>query len=105
MPASTTHDVAQTANVILAVLFHASPRAIRIAAGKPPTASRIGSTNVPRDQKISQAPGGDAIPLVALGVCLWLVAQSNADDWLRVSVLLALGLALLTIEKWYHSTR
>jgi amino acid transporter len=50
-------------------------------------------------------PGGYAIPLVALGVCLWLVAQSNADDWLRVSVLLAVGLALLMIERWYDSRR
>ena len=39
-------------------------------------------------------PGGYAIPLVAMAVCLWLVAQSEPADWLRVSVLLAIGLAL-----------
>ena len=50
-----------------------------------------------------QLPGGYAIPIVALGVCFWLVGQSSVDDWLRVSVLLAIGLALLALEKWYYS--
>ena len=48
-------------------------------------------------------PGGYTIPIVALGVCLYLVAQSQADDWLRVAVLLAIGLTLLAAEKWYYS--
>lgn len=39
-------------------------------------------------------PGGYTIPLVAMGVCLWLVVQSEPADWLRVSVLLAVGLGL-----------
>jgi amino acid transporter len=39
-------------------------------------------------------PGGYAIPVIAMAVCLWLVAQSQLTDWLRVSVLLAIGLAL-----------
>ena len=50
-------------------------------------------------------PGGYTIPIVALGVCLYLVAQSRADDWLRVAVLLAVGLALLAAEKWYYSRK
>lgn len=41
-------------------------------------------------------PGGYAVPAVAMLVCLWLVAQSELHDWLRVSVLLAVGLALYT---------
>ena len=48
-------------------------------------------------------PGGYAIPAIALIVCLWLVAQSSIDDWLRVSVLLAIGLALYVTEKWYYA--
>ena len=47
--------------------------------------------------------GGLLVPILALGVCGWLVAQSNGDDWLRVGVLLALGLALYALEKWYYS--
>jgi hypothetical protein len=31
------------------------------------------------------------------------VAQSQADDWLRVALLLAVGLALLAAEKWHYS--
>lgn len=50
-------------------------------------------------------PGGYAIPALALGVCAWLVAQSKLDDWLRVSVLLAIGLVLYLAEKWYYGTR
>jgi amino acid transporter len=51
----------------------------------------------------TRLPGGYAIPVVALGVCLYLVAQSQADDWLRVALLLAVGLALLAAEKWHYS--
>jgi len=50
-------------------------------------------------------PGGYAIPVVAMGVCIWLVAQSKGDDWIKVSVLLAIGIVLYLIEKWYYSRR
>lgn len=50
-------------------------------------------------------PGGYAIPIVALGVCGWLVAQSKADDWRKVSILLAIGIGLYLLEKWYYSRR
>lgn len=42
-------------------------------------------------------PGGYAVSAVAMLVCLWLVAQSQLDDWLRVSVLLAIGLGLYAV--------
>lgn len=45
-------------------------------------------------REVYRLPGGYAIPLIAMGVCLWLVVQSQPADWLRVSVLLAVGLAL-----------
>jgi APA family basic amino acid/polyamine antiporter len=47
--------------------------------------------------------GGYAIPLIALGICLWLVAQSRADDWVKVSTLLGIGMLLYALEKWYYS--
>jgi len=50
-------------------------------------------------------PGSYSIPLVALGVCGWLVAQSRQDDWMKVSVLLAIGIALYLVEKWYYSRK
>ena len=50
-------------------------------------------------------PGGYAIPVVALGVCVWLVAQSQGEDWKKVSILLAIGIALYLVEKWYYARR
>ena len=51
----------------------------------------------------TRLPGGYTIPLIAFIVCLWLVSQSTADDWMRVSVLLGIGLALYLAEKWFYS--
>ena len=50
-------------------------------------------------------PGGYLIPAIALAICLWLVAQSKGEDWIKVSVLLAIGVALYLIEKWYYSRK
>jgi len=50
-------------------------------------------------------PGGYAIPVLALVVCAWLVAQSDGGDWLKVSILLAIGLVLYLAEKWYYASR
>ena len=50
-------------------------------------------------------PGGYAIPLVALGVCIWLVAQSKVEDWIKVSILLAIGIGLYLVEKWYYARK
>lgn len=47
--------------------------------------------------------GGYAIPVIALGICLWLVAQSRAEDWVKVSILLGIGMLLYALEKWYYS--
>lgn len=47
--------------------------------------------------------GGYTIPAVGLIVCAWLLLQSKADSWKVVGVLLAIGLALYAIEKWYYS--
>ena len=50
-------------------------------------------------------PGGYTIPLIALGICVWLVAQSKGDDWIKVSILLAIGIVLYLVEKWYYSRK
>lgn len=50
-------------------------------------------------------PGGYTIPAIAFAICLWLVAQSKGDDWIRVSVLLAIGIALYLAERWYYSRK
>jgi len=50
-------------------------------------------------------PGGYAIPLAALGICVWLVAQSRGEDWMNVSILLAIGIGLYLVEKWYYARK
>ena len=56
-------------------------------------------------RKAYRLPGGYAIPIAALGICVWLVAQSKVDDWIRVSVLLAVGLALYLLENYLEARR
>ena len=56
-------------------------------------------------EKAWHLPGGLAVPIVALLICMWLVAQSQAGDWIRVSFLLAIGAGLYAIEKWYYSRK
>ena len=50
-------------------------------------------------ERAYKLPGGYAIPVVGLGVCLFLLSHSQVDDWLRMSIPLAIGLALYFIEK------
>jgi amino acid transporter len=39
-------------------------------------------------------PGGNAVPLLAFGLCLWMAAQSPPQAWLVTGMLLLVGLAL-----------
>jgi len=50
-------------------------------------------------------PGGYVIPALALVICIWLVMHSKSGDWVKVSVLLAIGIVLYLIEKWYYSRK
>lgn len=50
-------------------------------------------------------PGGFTIPVVALVICFWLVAQSKGEDWVKVSILLIIGIVLYLVEKWYYSRK
>ena len=56
-------------------------------------------------RKAYRLPGGYAIPVVGLGVCLFLISHSKVDDWLRMSIPLAIGLALYFAEKQFGSGR
>jgi amino acid transporter len=56
-------------------------------------------------EKAYRLPGGLAIPGIAMLVCVWLVLQSQLEDWLRVSVLLAIGLALYAVANYRRLRR
>jgi len=49
--------------------------------------------------------GGYTIPIVGLAICCWLLAQSRAESWKVVSILLAIGGALYALEKWSSSNK
>lgn len=66
----------------------------------------IRSKATPEDRERAwQLPGGYLVPAIALVICLWLVAQSKGEDWVKVSILLAIGVALYLVEKWYYSRK
>lgn len=50
-------------------------------------------------------PGGYLVPIIALGICLWLIAQSQLESWIVVGVLLALGGILYTVETYYFARK
>lgn len=43
--------------------------------------------------------GGYLIPLLSLGICLWLLMQSKTESWLVLSALLAVGLIFYALER------
>lgn len=49
--------------------------------------------------------GGYTIPIVGLAICCWLLAQSRAESWKVVSILLAIGGLMYTAEKWFGSRK
>lgn len=44
--------------------------------------------------------GGYAVPVIALGLCFWLLAQSEQDSWVAVIALLAVGWLFYGLEVW-----
>ena len=56
-------------------------------------------------QKAYRLKGGYTIPLIGLGICVWLLAQSKLDSWIAVSMLLAVGWLNYATEKWFQSRR
>lgn len=47
--------------------------------------------------------GGYLIPVIALLICFWLLAQSKLSSWIAVSILLGIGWTFYAIEKWSQS--
>ncbi|EED32595.1 amino acid transporter [gamma proteobacterium NOR5-3] len=45
--------------------------------------------------------GGYSIPLLGLGICIWLLFQSKAESWIAVAMLLAVGCLFYVFEKRY----
>ncbi len=45
--------------------------------------------------------GGNLVPLLALGVCVWMAAHSTAKSWLYIGALLLFGLLLYMLEKTF----
>lgn len=58
-----------------------------------------------KSERVWRLRGGYTIPAVALLICMWLIAQSKGEDWIKVSVLLGIGVVLYLIEKWYYSRK
>lgn len=50
-------------------------------------------------QKAYRLKGGYTIPVIALGVCVWMASHSSPESWKFVAGLLAVGLALFWMEK------
>ena len=66
-----------------------------------PTIRRQASPEARR--RAFRLPGGYIIPLAALLICGWLIAQSKLEDWFKVLILLGIGIALYLVEKWVFS--
>ena len=49
--------------------------------------------------------GGYTVPVVALLICAWLLAQSKSESWIAVSILLSLGWLFYAIEKWSEARK
>ena len=45
--------------------------------------------------------GGYTVPVIGLGICIWLAAQATARDWKTIGILLAVGFALYAIERHF----
>ena len=54
-------------------------------------------------QKAYRLKGGYTIPIIGLGICLWLLAQSKAESWIAVAILLSIGWIFYAIENWTMS--
>ena len=54
-------------------------------------------------QNAYRLKGGYTVPIIGLGICFWLLAQSEARSWIVVSILLAIGMLLYGLEKWLNS--
>ena len=54
-------------------------------------------------KKAFRLKGGYTIPILGLGICMWLLAQSTAESWIAISILLGIGWIFYAIENWTMS--
>ena len=54
-------------------------------------------------QKAFRLKGGYTVPIIGLGICFWLLAQSKTESWIAVSILLSIGWVFYAIENWTMS--
>ena len=54
-------------------------------------------------QKAFRLRGGYAIPVLAMLICFWLLAQSKAESWIAVIILLSIGWAFYAAENWFQT--
>lgn len=47
--------------------------------------------------------GGYAVPIIAMAICIWLLAQSDWNSWITVMALLAVGWLFYALERWYQA--
>jgi len=51
-------------------------------------------------QKAFRLKGGYTVPIIGLGICFWLLAQSKAESWIAVLILLSIGWIFYAMENW-----
>jgi len=47
--------------------------------------------------------GGYAVPIIAMAICFWLLAQSDQESWITPIALLAVGWLFYALERWYQA--
>ena len=50
-------------------------------------------------ERAYRVKGGYTIPVIALGLCLWMISHSSADAWMLTGILLVVGLMLYWLEQ------
>ena len=43
--------------------------------------------------------GGYTVPIIGLGICIWLTMHASVNDWQTIGMLLGIGLVLYVVEK------
>ena len=56
-------------------------------------------------QRAFRLRGGYAIPIIALAICFWLLAQSKSESWIAVAILLSVGWIFYAAEQFARVRR
>ena len=66
------------------------------SAALPVIKGKADRTTIARAYKLK---GGYTIPLIAGGLCLWMMSHTSADSWKLTGILLVVGLAFYWLEQ------